>query len=86
MRFRLRTLMIVMFIAGASPWLALRYLDWQRDRALVEWRATFSPAFGNTESRNLAERQAQERYFAARERAIYAWSLVGVDRRKSAQK
>jgi hypothetical protein len=31
-------------------------------------------------------RHAQEGYFAARESAIYAWSLVGIDRRKTANK
>jgi len=86
MRYRLRTLLIGMLFAGMSPWLALKYFDWQRDRALVQWRTTFSAAFENDESRNRAEHRATERYFAARERAIYAWSLVGVDRRKAAKK
>jgi hypothetical protein len=86
MRYRLRTLLLVMLVAGVSPWAVLRYLDWQRDRALARWRATFSASFETGEARDRAEQQAVQKYFAARERSIYAWSLVGVDRRNTAKR
>src|SRR4051812_3025616 len=34
MRFRLRTLLIVMLVLGALPWLTLRCLEWDKERTL----------------------------------------------------
>jgi len=73
MRFRLRTLLIVMLVAGTLPWLTVKYLEWQRDSALRDWRA----ASVTSGPESAAERAAVDRYFAARQRLNDVKSLFG---------
>src|SRR6267142_6490806 len=69
MHYRLRTLLIVMLVLGALPWLMLRYLEWQKDRSLKAWRVAYSMSVDQkTESANEQVVRAQVRYFAARQR------------------
>jgi len=80
-RFRLRTLLLAMLILGISPWLVVRYLEWQedqmwstlqtaksqRDMALVQWRRTYDRVQAG-EATDAHEADARSQYFAARVR------------------
>ena len=80
-RFRLRTLLLAMLILGISPWLVVRYLEWQedqmwntlqtaksqRDMAIVHWRRIYDRVQAG-EATDTHESDARSQYYSARAR------------------
>jgi hypothetical protein len=87
LQFSLRTLLVMMLILGASPWIYLKWRKYRedhiwnsietakadRDKALIAWRTAYDVyASEKSDASAAAEIQAQKSYYAARQKVAGA--------------